>query len=74
MLASRPFAQRLSLQLAKGDEKLQEFRDKLRDTRAELESKTRQLDVAKGLVARLGDEKRAAEVRRTPHAFRRWLC
>lgn len=55
--------QRLSLQLAKAEEKLTEFREKLRDTRTELTTKNRQLEVARGLVTRLGDEKKLAEVR-----------
>lgn len=54
--------QKLSLQLAKAEEKLTEFREKLRDTRQELITKNRQLEVARGLVTRLGDERKLAEV------------
>eukprot|EP00201_Polytomella_parva_P016406 CAMPEP_0175058438 /NCGR_PEP_ID=MMETSP0052_2-20121109/11849_1 /TAXON_ID=51329 ORGANISM="Polytomella parva, Strain SAG 63-3" /NCGR_SAMPLE_ID=MMETSP0052_2 /ASSEMBLY_ACC=CAM_ASM_000194 /LENGTH=576 /DNA_ID=CAMNT_0016323821 /DNA_START=86 /DNA_END=1813 /DNA_ORIENTATION=+ len=53
--------QRLGKQYEKAEEKLGDFRDKLRDTRLELESKDRQLEVAKRLLSRLEGEKNDLE-------------
>lgn len=60
---STPVLQRLKRQYDQSEEKLSEFRDKLRDVRAELLSKDRQLDVARRMLARLGSEKNQLEVR-----------
>ena len=46
----------------KAEEKVAEFRDKLKEARLEVSSKDRQLDVAKRMIQRLNAEKSDVEV------------
>ncbi|MEW5304976.1 MAG: hypothetical protein WDW36_007548 [Sanguina aurantia] len=62
---------RLSKTLEGTEVKLGEFRTKLRDARQELGSRERQLDVARRLLVRLGDEKVVLEVGRPRPGGRR---
>ena len=54
----------LRVKCEKAEEKVSEFRDKLKDARLEISSKDRQLDVAKRMIQRLNAEKSDVEVRR----------
>jgi chromosome segregation ATPase len=56
-----PCTQTMRGKLEKTEERLSDFRDKLKDARAELASRDRQLDVAKRMLSRLGDEKKELE-------------
>ena len=55
-------AQLLRKQLEHESAKGQDYREKLRDTRAELSSKDRQLDVARRMLAKVNAEKNNLEV------------
>lgn len=50
-------------QLEQESAKGQDYREKLRDTRAELGSKERQLDVARRMLAKVNADKSTLEVR-----------
>ena len=52
----------LRVKYEKSEEKVAEFRDKLKDARLELGSKDRSLDVAKRMVQRIHIEKNDIEV------------
>ena len=64
MAAMHTVTQLLRVKCEKAEEKVSEFRDKLKDARLEISSKDRQLDVAKRMIQRLNAEKSDVEVRR----------
>jgi hypothetical protein len=67
--------QRLDRQYRGAEEKISEFRDRLREARLELATRDRQLDAARKLLAKMGQEKSELAVRiATPGGRAHRLC
>lgn len=64
---SHDFTQVLRVKYEKSEEKVSEFREKLKETRLELSSRDRQLEVAKRMIQRINVEKGDIEVGQSQH-------